>query len=145
MTDGLTAIGLEIVVEDIDRAIELFVDVLGCPLLGRGPASHVEGESATVDAGNIIISILQPAGEGFWLKPSQVAPRLSQIIFGAHRTELGRLAAETVASGLPVVEADGRFHIPPEAARGIFGSMTAVVVVDVGADEADGSSAAPVG
>ncbi len=134
METPLVAIGIELVVADLDRAIELFTDVLGCDLLARGPAALIPGETATIDAGNIIISLLAPAASGEGTLLALRRPRLSQVIFGADPTALDRAMLRSAEHGLPVVSAAGRFHIPPEAIQGALGERIAIVVTGLGAE-----------
>jgi catechol 2,3-dioxygenase-like lactoylglutathione lyase family enzyme len=129
----MTAIGIELVVEDLDRAIELFVSVLGFRLLSRGPAALAPGEVAAIDAGNIVISLMLPPHSGELATITERTPRLSQLILGADDQ---RGVADTfdraVAAGLSVTDLpDGRFAIVPESVRGALGLHVAIVTVPI--------------
>jgi len=127
----MAAIGIELVVEDLDRAIELFVAVLGCQLISRGPAPLVAGEVAAIDAGNIVISLLRPARSGDDALLAYREPRLAQLIFGASGTS-GVAAAfdRAVDAGLSLTDMpDGRFAILPEVTRGALGLDVAIIGV----------------
>ena len=125
------AIGIELIVEDLNRAVELFVDVMGCELVSREPSSLIEGEVAVVDAGNIVISLLEPVKSGTGAMLGERSPRLSQIIFGS--TAIAETTAtfdRAVSAGLSVSDMrDGRFHITPDSVRGALGQFVAMVTV----------------
>ena len=131
MESPLAALGIELIVADLDRAIELFVDVMGCQLLSREPSTLVVGEVAVIDAGSIVISLLAPAlaGEGAVLANRE--PRLSQIIFGGSRSaEIAAAFGRAASAGLALSElVDDRFHITPESVEGALGQPTALVTV----------------
>lgn len=127
----MAAIGIELVVADLDRAIELFVSVLGCQLISRGPAPLVAGEVAAIDAGNIVISLLLPAQSGNDALMSHREPRLAQLIFGASGVS-GVSAAfdRALHAGLSLMDMpDGRFAIIPEVVHGALGLELAIVAV----------------
>ncbi len=121
-------VGLEFVVADLDRAIELFTDVLGCSLVSRGPAALVSGDAAIVDAHGLMISLLQPAaaGDGTWLALRE--PRLSQLVFV---TTQDRAATAARLAGLSVVPTPTGFHLSPESVEGALGVPLAVVVTRI--------------
>jgi catechol 2,3-dioxygenase-like lactoylglutathione lyase family enzyme len=127
----MAAIGIELVVEDLDRAIELFVSVLGCRLISRGPAPLVAGEVAAIDAGNIVISLLLPARSGTNALMSHREPRLAQLIFGASgATGVSAAFDRALNAGLSLTDMpDGRFAILPEVTRGALGLEVAIVAV----------------
>jgi catechol 2,3-dioxygenase-like lactoylglutathione lyase family enzyme len=146
MDTPIVAIGIELVVADLDRAIELFVDVLGCKLLARGPATLLPGESASIDAGNIVISLLAPATSGESTVLALRRPRLSQLVFATDSTGVDETKHRSSDAGLPVVTGPGRFHIPPEAVEGALGERIAIVVTAVIEEregEGEAVSAAP--
>ncbi|MCU1394209.1 MAG: hypothetical protein JWM34_2637 [Ilumatobacteraceae bacterium] len=133
MENGLNAIGIELIVDDLDRAVELFVDVMGGSLLSREPSGMVVGEVAIIDAGSIVISLLAPAPSGPGTVLAERTPRLSQLIFGSSEPErtLGTFD-RAVAAGLAVSNLqDGRFHVTPESAAGALGQPVAIVTVSV--------------
>jgi len=125
------AIGIELIVEDLNRAVELFVDVMGFELVSREPSSLIEGEVAVVDAGNIVISLLEPVKSGSGAVLGERSPRLSQIVFGS--TDANDVTAtfdRAVGAGLSVSDMrEGRFHITPDSVRGALGQFVALVTV----------------
>ena len=132
----MNAIGIEFVVENLELAIELFVDVMGCRLISRGPAALIAGELATVDAGNIVISLIQLASSGEKSYLAQRPCQLSQVIFGADGREgVAATMERAVAAGLAIADLPGeRFSIIPEAVRGALGIDVALVTVPVDDD-----------
>ncbi len=132
MTTDLAAIGIELVVEDLDRAIELFGGVLGCPVSAPSESTIVVGRMAVVDAGGIAITLLEPADSGPGTLLSDRTPRLSQIVFGAAGSADVRSAHDTaIESGLAVVPFGNGFHLSPESLKGALGQLVAVVVTEV--------------
>ena len=126
-------IGIEFVVADLDRAIELFCDVLGWPLLGRGPSALVVGEMATVDGGSIIVTLLEPASSGDGTVLAERTPRLSQLVLAATDPLSSSTALErVVTAGLSASPTgDHHFHITPESVDGALGQPVAVVVTTI--------------
>ena len=131
MQSAAVAIGIELIVEDLNRAVEMFVDVMGCELVSRGPSTLIEGEVAVVDAGNIVISLLEPVKSGSGALLGERSPRLSQIIFGStDESETTATFDRAVTAGLSVSDMRaGRFHITPDAVRGALGQFVALVTV----------------
>lgn len=121
-------VGLELVVGDLDRAVELFTSVLGCSLVSRGAATLVVGEVAIVDANGLMISLLQPAAAGDGTVLALREPRLSQLVLVStdDRAETSALEA-----GLSVVPMAHGFHLSPESVEGALGIPLAVVVTRV--------------
>lgn len=117
--------------DDLDRATAFFNDVLGMPIVSRGPSEVIEGETATLDAGPVAITLLAPRSHGPGPVLPNRQPRVSQLVLGAHgETRISSLQAELAEAGLPIVPVDGAgFFITPEAALGALGIATAVVFV----------------
>jgi len=132
MEMGLTMVGIELVVVDLDRAVEMFTDVLGCTLLSRGPSGLVVGEVALIDANGMMVSLLQPACSGDGTVLAIREPRLSQIVFGA---SVSGAEAVAIEAGFSVVPMDnGGFHLSPESVEGALGLPIAIVVTPLGAE-----------
>ena len=131
MQSASVAIGIELIVEDLNRSIELFVEVMGCELVSREPSSLIEGEVAVLDAGNIVISLLEPVKSGSGALLGERSPRLSQIIFGSpHGDDTTATFDRAVSAGLSVSDMrEGRFHITPDSVRGALGQFVALVTV----------------
>jgi hypothetical protein len=133
MPSPLRVVAIEMLVDDLDRAVELFVDVVGCELIARGPSPSIAGEVATVDGGSIIINLVHPAtsGEGRILADRE--PRLSQLILGSvDEATLAGAHARAIARGLSVAElGDGNFHATPESVKGALGLAAAIVVTSL--------------
>lgn len=118
-------VAIELVVADLDRAVELFCDVLGGTLLSRGPAALVAGESAIVDANGLLISLLAPASSGEGTVLVFREPRVSQLVFTATDDTA---EATAMAAGLSVAPMANGFHLTPESVEGALGFPIAVVV-----------------
>jgi catechol 2,3-dioxygenase-like lactoylglutathione lyase family enzyme len=121
--------GFELIVDDLDRAIALFVDVLGFQLHSQGPFALFAGHMAVVTDGGIAITLLQPtttAGDQPVL-PDRT-PRLSQIVLGTADGS-GIDVDAVVESGLAVTPTADGFYLTPESVGGALGIEVAVVVV----------------
>ncbi|HAP77045.1 MAG TPA: hypothetical protein DCR14_13280 [Acidimicrobiaceae bacterium] len=127
---------MELIVADLDRAVELCCDVLGLTLLSRGPATLVPGEVATVDLGGLVLTLLCPAadGEGDFL--ADRSPRLSQLVLAVDGLEaVAELVRVAGRHGLVAQQtADDRCYLTPESVEGALGVPTAVVAVVIPAD-----------
>jgi catechol 2,3-dioxygenase-like lactoylglutathione lyase family enzyme len=129
-----TLLSVEIIVESLDRALEFLVGVLGCSLIDRHPSDNPVGEIALVDAGSIVLSLLEPssAGPGFVLPTRD--PRVSQFVFSATGVDdpAERVCAD---AGLAVEQvAQGGWYLAPAVVAGALGIACAVVVTPVEAD-----------
>lgn len=133
---GARVIGLELLVADLDRAVELVRDVLGLPVLDEGPAANVAGRMATVDAGGLVLTLLEPTDSGPGPVLGDRTPRLAQVVVGTDGpADVVGLLARVTSAGLAAVPIDDhRFHVPPEAVQGALGLPVAVVVVPAPAE-----------
>ncbi|MCB0956967.1 MAG: hypothetical protein R2694_17600 [Ilumatobacteraceae bacterium] len=130
------AIGLELIVADLDRAVELFRDVLGVPVVSRGPATIVTGEMAVVDLGGVVFSLLCPAADGDGNLLADRTPRLSQVVLavdgGDPVTVLDQLQRTAAEHGLAAQRpAPDRWYLTPESVEGALGQAVAVVATAV--------------
>ena len=129
MESSVRVLGLELIVDDIDRAIALFTDVLGFELHERGRFGLFAGEIAIVTDGSIAITLLQPTTDGDGKVLPDRSPRLSQIVLGAV-SDLSESRIESVVeSGLAVTPTADGFYLTPESIAGALGIETAIVVV----------------
>lgn len=122
---------------DLDRAVELFCDVLDLPLLRREPATIVTGELAVVDLGGLLLTLLCPAADGDGNLLADRTPRLSQLVLSVDGADadqrhavlhgLLRTAAE---HGLATQQsAVGYGYLTPEAVEGAVGQPIAIVAM----------------
>ncbi len=127
MENSVRVLGVELLVDDLDRAVELFVDVLGLELSSRGVAAMVDGEMAVVSDGAIAITLLAaaPAIDD----PRRVhEPRLTQIVLAAADADGRRATALAAGLGVADLDLDVGFFVTPESAEGALGQPVAVVV-----------------
>ena len=135
MQTSLSVLGIELVVDDLDRAVELFTTVLGCALLSRGPAALVAGELAVIDAGAMVISLLEPAASGPGPLLGHREPRLTQIVMSSPSSgHTAEVMTRSIEAGLSVVPGSTGFHLDPDALEGALGQMVAVVVTTMEID-----------
>lgn len=121
-------LGIELIVTDIDRAVALFVDLLGFEVHQRGDSELVAGEIAVVTDGHIAITLLEPTTEGTAPILPDRTPRLSQLILGADAAELDEVTEAIVEAGLALTPTSNGFYLKPEGVGGVLGIETAVVV-----------------
>jgi catechol 2,3-dioxygenase-like lactoylglutathione lyase family enzyme len=126
--NGIDFLGIELIVADIDRALVLFVDLLGFEVHQRGASSLVAGEIAVVTDGRIAITLLEPTTEGTAQILPDRSPRLSQLILGADPAELDEITEAIVEAGIAMTPTSNGFFLKPEGISGILGIETAVVV-----------------
>lgn len=120
---------------DLDRAVELFCDVLDLPLLRREPATMVTGELAVVDLGGLLLTLLCPAADGDGNLLADRTPRLSQLVFGVDGADADQRLA--VLHGLLRTAAEhglatqqsvaGYGYLTPESVEGAVGQPIAIV------------------
>lgn len=122
-------LGLELIVEDINRATSLFVDVLGFELQQQGRFDLFAGEMAVVTDGQIGITLLQPTTDGDEPVLADRAPRLSQIVIGTAPGTAPTASQRVAESGLSVAPTSSGFYVTPESIKGALGIETAIVVV----------------
>ncbi len=122
------SLGIELIVNDLDRAVSLFVELLGFELHTRAPSKQVAGEVAVVTDGRIAITLLHPTTDGSAPVLPDRTPRLSQLIFGADTDSLDQVAEAVVEAGLSVTPTDQGFYVSPESIAGVLGFDAAVVV-----------------
>lgn len=132
--DTAQVLGLELIVEDIDRATALFVDVLGFELQQRDRFELFAGEMAVVTDGSIAITLLQPTTDGNEAVLPDRTPRLSQLVIGNVPGTQPPDVEQAAGSGLSIVPTSSGFYVTPESAEGALGLKTAIVVVSSGHD-----------
>jgi catechol 2,3-dioxygenase-like lactoylglutathione lyase family enzyme len=145
----VAAIGIELVVDDLDRALELFGTLLGLPVVSSGPAALVAGRVAVLDAGTVAITLLEPADDGPGPLLPDRTPRLTQLILGVPDTaDVAALAGRLVGAGLAIgSDGDRTCYVLPQEVAAMLGQHVAVVttVVDVDGGPAPDPSAAEQG
>jgi catechol 2,3-dioxygenase-like lactoylglutathione lyase family enzyme len=130
-------LGIELIVHEMSSALALLVDALGLELVDRFVSTDPAGEVAVLEAGDIAVTLLQPAGGGPGFVLPKREPRLAQIVFGVSAEGLAGVARDLAASGVPTqVVDDARFFVPPASVEGALGLQTAVVVTRADVDTA---------
>lgn len=130
MDDGVGMVGLEVLVDDLDRAVALWVDVMGFELADGGPSPHIEGRLAIVSDGRFAVTLLEPADAGPGTVLADRTPRLSQIVLTSPNPDA--IAGRAVEIGLSVVPTAAGFFLAPEAVAGALGAEVAIVVTGRG-------------
>jgi len=129
MQPAVKLVGFELIVEQIDTALSLFVDAFGLELVERRSSIDPAGEVAVVAAGDAAISLLQPADAGPGHVLPDREPRLSQIVLSVEAGQSVELAEKIAEQGLTAQRIDARrFFVTPAATEGLLGLTTAIVV-----------------
>ena len=128
MESPISLLGLELIVDDLDRALELFVGVLGFEVYRRGPGELVAGESAVVTDDRFAITLLQPTTSGDGPVLADRTPRVSQLVFGTDPAHLDELVGRAVESGMSLSPVTSGCYMKPEAVAGLVGIETSIVV-----------------
>jgi catechol 2,3-dioxygenase-like lactoylglutathione lyase family enzyme len=129
-------LGLELIVDDVERAVAVFVDLLGFELQHRGRFELFAGEVALVTDGAITVTLLQPTTDGDEPVLPDRTPRLSQLIVGNAPGNPAQDLDRVVDMGLSVAPTTSGFYVTPESTKGALGLETAIVVVWGGSDHA---------
>ena len=116
------------IVPDLERALSLFVDLLGFEIHDQFPSALVAGEIAIVTDGHLAVTLLHPAVEGEKRILPDRTPRVSQIVF-AH-PQPAELMAETIEAGIATVPTDSGFFLSPGSVAGVLGVEAAIVVTN---------------
>jgi catechol 2,3-dioxygenase-like lactoylglutathione lyase family enzyme len=112
-------------VANIDDALTLFVDTLGFQLVHRAPARDVSAESAVLDGGSVVLTLIQPVGSDGPAFPDP-SPRLSQLIVEVD--DIDAASADVAQAGLSVQVADeANSFVTPAAMEGVVGFPMALV------------------
>lgn len=121
-------VGIELIVDDLDRSLALWTDVLGFDEVSRGASEVVVGELAIVTDGRLAITLLRPADAGDGHLLSDRAPRLTQLVLAAGSTAMDDCGHRATESGLSVVPTASGFYLAPEAVEGALGLELAIVM-----------------
>lgn len=128
MLAGTNVVGLELIVERLAAAVDVFTDAFGWEVVFTGRSGEVAGDVAVLDAGSIMVTLLCPDDHG----PDMLSdrePRLSQLIVGGDAAQVAGAVDRLVRLGLPTRTAGPeRRFVPPEAAAGVVGFETALML-----------------
>ena len=143
MFDTTNVVGLEILVSRIDDAVAVFVEAFGWEVVFRGPSGEISGERAVLDAGSIVVTLLEPAVDGPKLLADR-APRVTQLVVGGDERQMAAVAERLTGLGLPTHSGGpGRRFVPPEAVAGVLGFETALMLQQVDEDDSDQTGTIP--
>lgn len=141
----MTLLGFELIVGDLDTAVQFCERVLGLELVARHPSPDLAGDVAVFALGNAAINLLQPHSAGDGVVLNQREPRLAQIFLGVPSDSISSTAERVVAGGAPVhVLEPNRFFVPSSAVEGALGIASTITVLAVDEDAAADTAAAAV-
>ena len=124
-------LGLEIVVNSLDRSLEVLVDVLHLALIDRRSSIDPVGELALVDAGTVILTLIEPKPFGPGRVLANRTPCVSQLVLETDPSGVASNRQRCESAGLALLDLPGdRFMITGECVAGVLGISTAIVVVE---------------
>lgn len=130
MSQRLTLLGVELLVQDIDRAMELFEGALGFELLERRESDDPAGEIAVFVVGDAAITLIAPREHGPGVVIEDRTPRLGQLVLGTPTGTLDGVGAAVVQRGGSVQPIDEQRLLlsmaTVAAATGIDAAITVV-------------------
>ena len=135
-----TLVSLEFIVEDLDKGLELFVDLMGLELVSRGQHPTLAAEVAMLASGSIAITLLQSTDDPDRRPMSSPEPRLAQMVFAVDSDdELMSLRDRMIEAGAGVMsDSDRMFHLGESMIEGVFGRSPSPVFLVPEAPEGDG-------
>ncbi len=123
-------LALEYVVEDLDRALELLVDLLGFEEVERGPHPGLDADMVTLDAGGVALTLLHPTATGDRPAVNPQACNLSQLVFETDEPVpdlAGRLA--DAGTGV-IVDSPTMVHLSANTTASVFGVAPAMLFIE---------------
>lgn len=131
----LTLLGIELLVQEIDAATELFERVLGFELIERRDSEDPAGQLAVFRVGDAAVTIIEPRDHGPGTVMEDRTPRLGQIILGTGPGESADLIQAVAEAGGSVHRlADDRTVITPLVVAGATGIAAAITVIEAPSD-----------
>jgi hypothetical protein len=125
-------LSVEVLVESLDRALEILVNCFGCSLIERVATETPAGERALVDAGSIVLTLLEPSPHGPGYVLPDRSPQFSQLVFGGTEQAIAEVESRTEAAGLAIEQLPGAsWYVTRESVTGALGISTAMVFTPV--------------
>jgi len=113
-------------VPNIDDALALFVDTLGFGLVHRAPAANISAESAVLDCGSVVLTLIQPVESDGPAFPDPTS-RLSQLIVEVDDADAASATVAQAGLSVQVVDESNSF-VTPAAMEGVVGFPMALVL-----------------
>lgn len=124
-------LGIELLVQNIDAATELFEGALGFELVERRSSEDPAGELAVFAIGDAAVTVIQPRDHGPGTVIEDRRPRLGQIVLGAARGQSADVIDAVSRAGGSVLRLDDqRTLIAPLVMAGATGIDAAITVVE---------------
>lgn len=111
---------------DIDDALTLFVDTLGFRLEYRAPTPDVSAETAVLDGGSMVLTLIQPVESDGPAFPDP-SPRLSQLVVQVNDVRSASAVVAQAGVSLQIVDESNSF-ITPAAMEGVVGFPMALIL-----------------
>jgi catechol-2,3-dioxygenase len=124
-----TLASLEFVVEDLDKSLELFVELIGLEIMSRNQHPVLAAEVAMISAGPIVITLLEPNDDPERTPMSAPEPRLAQMaLVVPSEEELIGLRDRLIDAGAAVMsDSPQMFHLSETMIEGVLGRAPAPV------------------
>lgn len=130
-------IALEYVVEDLERVLELLVDLIGLEVIRQERHPTLDAEMVTLELGQVVLTLIHPTADGDRKPVNRMASNLSQLVIQIDEpiAELTRRLGEGGAG--VVVDTPAMSHLSLQSTESIFGVAPSLVFV--GPDDIDGA------
>lgn len=141
-------IALEYVVDDLERVLELFVDLIGLPVINREPHPVLDAEVVTLELGDVLLTLIHPTTDGDRKPVNPMDSNLSQILVQVDEPLAGLTNRLAEAGAGVIVDSPYMNHLSLQSTQSIFGVAPALVFVapddadDAGTDDDSESSTA---
>lgn len=123
-------IALEYIVEDLDRVLELLVDLVGLEVLDRGPHPSLDAETVTIELGDVVVTLVHPTADGDRPPVNRLASNLSQILIQLDEPLADLISRLGEAGAGVVVDSPTMGHLSVQSTESIFGVAPSLVFIE---------------
>lgn len=114
---------MEYVVAELDRALELLVDIVGFQVVQRYAHAAFDADVVTLRAGSVAITLLHPTDVGDRPPFGSPDPRLAQVTLGVPGADgVPRLVERLNEAGAATVLAGTGAYLAPQMIEAVFGT-----------------------
>ena len=127
-------VSVEFVVDDLERAEEFLVGLMGLEILQRSRHAEFDADLVLLRSGSVTLSLLHPTDIGDRPPFPAVEPKLAHLTFVVEdEDEFVAMRSRLVAAGAAVAHNGPRmFHLPEGFMQSVLGAAPAFAVVQVG-------------
>ena len=132
-SSSVSLVSAEYVVDDLERAEELFVGLMGLTVVQRSRHAEFDADLVLLNAGSVTLSLLCPTDVGDRPPFPAVEPKLAHLTFVVDdERDFVALRSRLVDAGAAVVHSGPQmFHLPEGLVQSILGDAPVIVVVQL--------------